>query len=1334
MKLIIILGLSILMSMGLFAQTNYYGMTSSGGVSNEGTIFKTDTTGGNLQTVFNFEYYHAGRTPNSVFTQASNGKIYGTTQFGGANVCSFPWYQYQKYSGVIFEYDTSNGNYNVLFNFDDTTTGCWPQSAPILAPNGKLYGVTPGIGGFSQHYGTVYSYELSTGTYTKIHSFGQNSDGENPVGNLLLASDGKLYGITSDGGYNDKGVIFTIDPATDTYTLKLDLQNGSSGNKAAQDARSGLIQSTNGKIYGTSESGGNYPNGYQYAFGNIFEYDPVTNIAINLYGFSNDSLGKNPEGAPVLVGTNELYCITRRYYQIPGTYNQEPHSYLWKYTISTGIAIVVDSIANGSYNSEILVNTNGKIIITGKDYNISSSMRFWEYNPSTNTKILVDTSANLSYIYKGLMLASNGKYYTGGDYYSSLPANTGTDGSFIEYDASNHTVTEKFKFSEPVDGINPEGDLIMVTNGKLYGMTSKGGANNKGVVFEFNPANDSYTKKFDLDSLTGYEPKGGLMEASNGKLYGLTSRGGDNSFGTIFEIDTNTWVITKKADFSNLVGIKPMGKMVEAWDGKLYGLTANNGGTIFQYDINTSIITNKHSFTYNDGTSPQGSLSLADNGKLYGLTSYGGQSYYSNGTLFEYDPTTSTFTMKKEMYNYTGYHSQGNTPLMGSDGKMYLVLSTGGSGNTEYEGGAIDEYIPGSIIVTNKANFSVSNTGSKPMGDLMESANGKLYGYAWIGGANNKGTIYEYNPSTAILTKKTDFNGTNGANPIHGSLTESNTSAIVINQQPSINTECIGDTTYLSIAAVHGTLLHYQWYKGSSRISGATNDTLFINGLDASDAGTYFCKITGGTKAVISNSIVVVPVSIPVVSISNLANEYCLNAADVNITATPSGGVFSGTGTSGSVFSASTAGAGNFVVLYTYTNAQSCSNTDTVNVTVNALPDASFSGYTSTYCNNYAVDTLVPTQIGGVFSGSGAITGNLFDPSYYVPSGWLFISAKMKYAITDANGCSNTDSVYVSIYPTPTVSISGLDNQYCHNADNDTAVVSPVGGTFTGNVLANNIYSPAIVGIDTLIYSFTNSNQCTDMDTVIITVNALPTVSIDNIAVSYCNNEADVQIQASPAGGLLTASSGLIGSVFSPAAATVGTNNIIYYYVDANTCYNYDTVDFDVFDSPTVDLGDDQTICINHTIDIDAGAGSNYIYLWNDGSTLQTLSIDAQILGVGTYTYSVVVRNSDGCEQTDSIDIIVEACTGIEHVNGLLDISIYPNPSNGKFYINLDGVNSGSVQMNIYTATGKVIISKQLDELNSKDELIDLSEMPTGIYYLNISDGINSINKKLIIK
>ncbi len=1413
-KHLLLLTLLIIVSI-LQAQTSFYGVSSKGGVNNKGVIFKTDANGSNLQTVFDFKFYHAGRNPKSVFTQASNGKIYGTTQFGGTHLCSFPWYQYQKYSGVIFEYDPSNEDYTVLFNFNDTITGCWPTSAPVLASNGKLYGVTPGVGGSSQHYGTVYSYDISSGTYTKIHSFGHsNNDGKNPVGNLLIASDGKIYGVTSNGGFQDKGTIFKIDPATDIYTKTKDMWTSWSAPKSGQDAKSGLIQAPDGIMYGTTESGGNYPPNYSYAFGNIYKYDPSTNVATNLFGFSNDSLGKNPTGAPVLVGTNYLFCVTHQYYQIPGTYNQEPHYYLWRYNISSGTATVVDSIANGTFNQDITLNSNNKILITGKDYNISSAIRIWEFNPNNNTRTLIDSNNNLKYLYRGFMQASNGKYYAGGTFPDGQTSySTYSNGSFVEYDASNHNVIEKFRFSEPIDGISPEGDLLMASNGKMYGLTSKGGVFNKGVIFEFNPSNDSYTKLKDLDSLTGYEPKGSLMEASNGKLYGMTSRGGTNSYGAIFEIDTTNWTFTKKADFTNSIH-STRGRLVEAWDGNLYGLSSYGYGRLFQYNITTGTITSKYTFSNNDGTNPSGSLTLANNGKLYGLTEDGGASYYSHGTLFEFDPATSTFTMKKELYNYTGYHSQGNTPLLGSDGKIYLLISNGGSGNTEYNGGTIDEYIPGATSVTNKATFSVNNTGSKPFGDLMEAANGKLYGYTYVGGANNKGTLFEYNRATGTITKKVDFNGSNGANPMYGSLTEFGLSNITITSQPAISSSCIGDLALLTVAASHTTLLHYQWYKNGNRIAGATNDTLSFNTLSASDAGTYYCKISGGARTIVSNSLTISPTAKPTVSISNLASNYCADNADINLTATPSGGTFSGTAVNGSVFSPSTAGAGNVDVIYSYTDTYGCSNADTVNVTINSLPDASFSGYSATYCDNSLPSTLIPATTGGTFSGNG-ISGNVFDPTFYANLPSIMMISKIKYEITDANSCYNADSVNVTLYHSPIVNINGLDTIYCENAAIDTLLVTPTGGTVTAGAFLNgNIFNPAnaALGYNYIYYSYTNSNNCSNSDTIKIKINAAPDASFSGLAASYCNNDAASTLIPTEAGGTFTGTTsgstfdpnqitipanvlslsktvsysitnadgcmdsvshntiiyplpnvsfgtlvpsicnngipiilnsgtpaggtysgnGIQGIVFIPSDASIGNDTLVYSYTNSNNCTNTDSTIIEVLQSPDFTLGDDSSICINHVITLATKLGNGYVYLWNDGSTDSTLTIDASTLGTGTFTYSVTVTDqSNNCVENDDIEITVNPCTGINTSdNQSNNIKIYPNPSIGVFNIE---TNTSFETLEVYSTDGRLIYSEEIKSKGMNLKL-DLTNQSKGVYYLLLNNGETIERKQLIMK
>ena len=84
----------------------------------------------------------------------------------------------------------------------------------------------------------------------------------------------------------------------------------------------------------------------------------------------------------------------------------------------------------------------------------------------------------------------------------------------------------KVNFEGPSNGGYPEGGLIKATNGKLYGMTTKGGKKNLGVLFEYDPANNKYTKKLEFDSINGSRPYGNLMQATDGKLFGMTNLGG----------------------------------------------------------------------------------------------------------------------------------------------------------------------------------------------------------------------------------------------------------------------------------------------------------------------------------------------------------------------------------------------------------------------------------------------------------------------------------------------------------------------------------------------------------------------------------------------------------------------------------------------------------------------------------------------------------------------------------------------------------------------------------------------------------------------------------------
>ena len=104
-------------------------------------------------------------------------------------------------------------------------------------------------------------------------------------------------------------------------------------------------------------------------------------------------------------------------------------------------------------------------------------------------------------------------------------------------------------------------------------MTVYGGSSGDGVIFSFDPSASTYTKLKDFDKTNGANPYGSLMQASNGKLYGMTSGGGSSNHGVIFSFDPSSSTYTKLMDFDSSNGAKPYGSLMQASDGKLYGMT-----------------------------------------------------------------------------------------------------------------------------------------------------------------------------------------------------------------------------------------------------------------------------------------------------------------------------------------------------------------------------------------------------------------------------------------------------------------------------------------------------------------------------------------------------------------------------------------------------------------------------------------------------------------------------------------------------------------------------------------------------------------------------------------
>src|ERR1017187_6061793 len=197
------------------------------------------------------------------------------------------------------------------------------------------------------------------------------------------------------------------------------------------------------------------------------------------------------------------------------------------------------------------------------------------------------------------------------------------------------TLTTLYSFcsqSRCPDGANPEAGLVQATNGDLYGTTSGFFVNGYGTVFKITPGG-TLTTLYSFCSQTncadGDEPVAGLVQAANGDLYGTTAGGGINNGGTVFKI-TPSGTLTTLYSFCSQTncadGRGPVAGLVQAANGDLYGTTgqdgANGGGTIFKITP-SGTLTTLYSFCPKSGctdTYPSAGLVQAANGDLYGTT------------------------------------------------------------------------------------------------------------------------------------------------------------------------------------------------------------------------------------------------------------------------------------------------------------------------------------------------------------------------------------------------------------------------------------------------------------------------------------------------------------------------------------------------------------------------------------------------------------------------------------------------------------------------------------------------------------------------------------------
>ena len=460
---------------------------------------------------------------------------------------------------------TANGNFTfsmpVAYGGSySVTVGSQPAGQTCVVSNGVGANVTANVSNVS------IVCAASSATESVVHFFGSvANDGSGPMGDLLLANDGNIYGVTNSGGSASRGTIFEIanPTAAFAYNKVYDFQCGAGDGCTPAG---GLAQGAGTLLYGATTYGGAPVNGVYENNGSVFAFNtsgdaetqlwnfcPVYNTAHTYDENSNHPLGDvtiDPSSGNVLgVAQGDQQGGLGGIYAVPASGSN---------CVSSGYIDGVypfQSLMLGSYSGPALVN--GPMIFGPGGKNLygeinwentstykSDSIIFKVAPNGTGFAILYDFGADVD-LSGGLVLAPDGNFY-GVTEGGALAPNLGTvfrltptGGMTTLHTFVANNFINATGFTVYPDGINPNGALIVGADGALYGVASAGGANcyavigdnGCGTLFRITTAGSfSVVYSFNGNANDVSEPIGRLVQTSDGAFWGVgASWGGPGS-------------------------------------------------------------------------------------------------------------------------------------------------------------------------------------------------------------------------------------------------------------------------------------------------------------------------------------------------------------------------------------------------------------------------------------------------------------------------------------------------------------------------------------------------------------------------------------------------------------------------------------------------------------------------------------------------------------------------------------------------------------------------------------------------------------------------------------
>lgn len=381
-----------------------------------------------------------------------------------------------------------------------------------------------------------------------------------------------------------------------------------------------------------------------------------------------------------------------------------------------------------------------------------------------------------------------------------------------------------------------------------------------------------------------------------------------------------------------------------------------------------------------------------------------------------------------------------------------------------------------------------------------------------------------------------------------------------------------------------------------------------------------------------------------------------------------------------------------------------CTGTDTINMTILPSPTVDL-GADQIVCGSATLDAGNP---GAVYVWQDGSMTQTFEAT---TSGTYFVTATL-------SGCPATDTINVTVLPAPSVDL-GLDLAICQTTTLDAG--NP-GATYlwsTGETTQSiSVAIPAAP--DTISVSVTNADGCTETDEIIISAGTPPVINIP-ATLAACD---DTTLNAGNPGSTFLWSTGETTQSISVAAS--GTYDVTV--TNAQGCTNTATVDVTVSPAP------DPTITYNnvgftYTFNTELTQGATYSWDFGDGSAPSTDQNPVYtFLFPGVYQITLTVSNACGTETiTETIGNV-----SLEDQLFISQLQIYPNPTDGKFFVIGEEVKAQQLTVEVSDARGRIVFNHVEDNVNGLRLPVDISQEAEGMYVVKVTDGTRTAVMRIL--